>query len=92
MCREVEESRSRALEVQAELQALHADHARLSEQFDCAQTCNASLRHDLKACKRSLKQVHRSGLHIMTKQALPASRYKQHRAYSRQCMIVMLHG
>lgn len=57
MCREVEESRSRALEVQADLQALHDDHARLSEQFDVAQTCNASLRHDLKICKRSVKQV-----------------------------------
>lgn len=57
MCREVEESRDRALEVQADLQALHADHARLSEQFDVAQTCNASLRHDFKICKRNLKQV-----------------------------------
>ena len=57
MCREVEESRSRALEMQADLQALHANHARLSEQFDATQTCNASLLHDLKICKRSLKQV-----------------------------------
>ena len=57
MCREVEESRSRALEVQADLQALHGDHTKLSEQFDVTQTCNASLRHDLKICKRSLKQV-----------------------------------
>ena len=57
VCRELEESKSRALEVQADLQALHADHARLSEQFDATQTLDASLRHELKICKRSLKQV-----------------------------------
>lgn len=55
--RDVGESKARALEMQADLQALQADHARLSEQCDTAQACNASLRHDLKICKRSLKQV-----------------------------------
>lgn len=53
----MEESRSQALEVQRDLQVLQADHSRLAEQYDLAQSCNAGLRHDLKACKRSLKQV-----------------------------------
>lgn len=57
LCRDVGESNSRALDMQADLQALQADHARLSEQCDTAQACNASLRHDLKICQRSLKQV-----------------------------------
>lgn len=65
LCRDVEESRSRALEMQADLHSLQADHARLSEQCDMAQTCNASLRHDLKICKRSLKQVRIHRLHLV---------------------------
>ena len=57
MHRDIGNSRNQALEVQRDLQVLQADHARLTEQYDLAHICNAGLRHDLKACKRSLKQV-----------------------------------
>ena len=49
---------SRAAQTRGELDALQADHARLSEQYDMVQSCNVALRHDLKAWKRSMKQVH----------------------------------
>lgn len=49
--------RSKATEVADELRSLHADHARLAEQYEAAQSCNAGLHHDLKTYRRSLKQV-----------------------------------
>jgi len=49
--------RFRATDLKDELRSLHADHSRLVEQYEVAQSCNAGLQHDLKACKHSLKQV-----------------------------------
>ncbi len=56
-CSESEQTRIRATGLQDELRSLHADHSRLVEQYEVAQSCNAGLQHDLKACKHSLKQV-----------------------------------
>lgn len=56
-CRESEQLGRQAAEMQDELRSLQADHARLAEQYGLAQSCNAGLHRDLKACKYSLKQV-----------------------------------
>ena len=56
-CSESEQMRIRATDLQDELRFLHADHSRLVEQYEVAQSCSAGLQHDLKACKHSLKQV-----------------------------------
>lgn len=56
-CRDAEQARSSATELQHDLQTLQGDHARLAEQYDLVQTCTSALQHDLKVSRHNLKQV-----------------------------------
>ena len=56
-CREAEQARSTASELQHDLHTLQSDHARLLEQYELTQNCTSALQHDLKVSRHSLKQV-----------------------------------